>query len=58
VRLFVYKELNMPHIFTVIAAVIAVVGLVMFSFEQEEVPESLLQPHVTHVEPVLISDQS
>lgn len=34
----------MPHIMTILSAVIAVIALIVFSFQQEEVPAALLKP--------------
>ena len=48
----------MPHILTILAAVIAVLGLIVFSFKQEDVPENLLKPHATQVESELITSTS
>ncbi len=38
----------MPHIMTIFCAVIAVIALVFFSFQQEEVPKNLLNDKAQH----------
>lgn len=38
----------MPHFMTMICAIIAVMGLIWFSFQQEEVPENLINHKTKH----------
>jgi len=42
----------MPHLITILCAIIAVMGLIWFSFQQEEVPENLLNHKTQHTSPI------
>lgn len=46
----------MPNIITMVLAIIAVLGIIFLSFQQQEAPESLLKPDIQHVEHTLTSE--